>query len=71
MVDPGALQELKDKEPFETFRIHLSDGRWYDVTNPDLFVIQESQLFLAFPRSNRFTIISFQNITSVEAPAAA
>jgi hypothetical protein len=71
MIDPGSLQEMKDLEPFRPFRIHLSDGRSYDVDNPDLFVVMESQLFLAFPRSNRWTFISFQNITSVETPIAA
>ena len=66
MIDPATIQELLDKEPFEPFRIHLSDGRRYDITNPNLVVVMESQLFVAFPNSNRWTFISFRNITSVD-----
>jgi len=65
MIDPTDLVELKDKEPFEPFRINLADGKHYDVTNPDLFVVMETKLFLAFP-GGRWTMISFQNITSVD-----
>jgi len=35
MIDPSTIQESLDKEPFEPFRMHLSDGRRYDITSVD------------------------------------
>ncbi len=71
MIDPGTIQELLDKDPFEPFRIRLSDGLQFDVSNPALAVPMESILFLAMPKRDRFKLLSYQNITSVEAPLTA
>jgi hypothetical protein len=38
MIDPADIQGLLDNEPFEPFRIHMSEGNSYVVTNPDLAV---------------------------------
>ena len=65
MIDPADVQELLDKEPFEPFRIRMTDGNHYDVTNPDLAVAMESNLFLALPKG-RWKLLSYQNMTSIE-----
>ena len=65
MIDPADLQELLDKEPFEAFRIRMSDGNAYDVTNPNLIVPMETKLFLALGQ-DRWKFLSYQNMTSVE-----
>jgi hypothetical protein len=31
MIEPGDIQELLDKEPFQSFRIRMSDGLHYDA----------------------------------------
>ncbi len=66
MIEPGTIQELLDRDPFEPFRIRMSDGNYYDVTNPDLIVTMERELFMAMPRRDRFKLLSYQNITSLE-----
>ncbi len=65
MVDPVDVQELLDKEPFEAFRIRMSDGKFYDVINPDLAVAMESNFFLALPKG-RWKLLSYLNMTSIE-----
>ena len=71
MIDPGTIQELLDKDPFELFRIWISDGQQYVVSSPALAVPMESILFLAMPKRDRFKLLSYQNITSIEAPLTA
>lgn len=71
MVDPGTIQELIEKDPFEPFRIRMNDGQQYDVTNPGLVVAMETILFVAMPKRDRFKLLSYQNITSIEAPLTA
>jgi hypothetical protein len=65
VIDPVDIQELLDKEPFERFRIHMSDGKSYDVVNPDLAVAMESNFFLALPKG-RWKLLSYINMTSIE-----
>lgn len=65
MIDPADLQQLLDKEPFDPFRIRISDGNAYDVTNPELVLPMETKLFLALG-NDRWKFLSYQNMTSVE-----
>jgi hypothetical protein len=65
MIDPADIQELLELEPFQSFRIRMSDGKAYDVTNPDLAVAMDSMLFLALPE-DRWKFLSYVNMTSVE-----
>jgi hypothetical protein len=71
MIDPGTIQELLNKEPFEPFRIRMNDGQHYDVTIPSLVVPMESTLFLAMPKRDRFKLLSYQNMSSIESPLQA
>ena len=61
------LQELLDREPFEPFRIRLSSGDTYEIRNPALTITMRSRLFIAFPGTDRWTLIPFLHITAVEA----
>ena len=65
MIDPADIEELLDAEPFDPFRILMSDGKSYDVRNPGLVVPMETKLFLALTR-DRWKFLSYQNITTVE-----
>lgn len=71
MIAPGTILELLDKEPFEPFRIRMADGHDYEVANPDLAVAMENTLFLAAPNRDRFKLLSYINITSIESPSKA
>lgn len=65
MIDPADFQGLLGKQPFEAFRIRMSDGNAYEVTNPELVVPMETKLFLALG-NDRWKFLSYQNMTSVE-----
>lgn len=65
MIDPADLQELLEREPFQPFRIRMSDGKAYEVVNPGLAVAMDSMLFLALPK-DRWKFLSYVNMTSVE-----
>lgn len=60
------IQELLDHEPFEPFRIRVSSGDAYDVRDPGLVVVMRSRLFLAFPKTDRWTLIPFLLIAAIE-----
>ena len=61
------LRELLEREPFEPFRLRLSSGDAFEVRNPGLAMVMRSRLFLAFPDSDRWTLIPFLHIAAVEA----
>ena len=65
MIDPGDIVELLDKEPFEQFRIHMSDGHAFEITNPDFATAMETGLFIALP-GDGWKIVSYQQMTRVE-----
>ena len=60
------LQELIEQEPFEPFRVRLSSGDAYEIRNPGLAVVMRSRLFIAFPGTDRWTLIPFLHIAAVE-----
>lgn len=65
MIDVRSIQELLEKEPFESFRVRMSDGNFYEVTNPSLVVPMATKLFIALPE-DRWKFLSYANITSIE-----
>jgi hypothetical protein len=71
MIEPGVLEILRQKKPFEPLRIHLADGQVFDVNDPKKFIVMERQLFLALPKDGRWKLIPYQNIASVDTPQAA
>jgi hypothetical protein len=61
-----SIRDLLHGEPFVPFRIILTSGREYDVTNPDLVAVGESQITLYAPKSDRWSILRINQIASVE-----
>jgi len=57
-----ALNELLHHDPFRPFRIVLTSGGGYEVRNPDMVVIQESQLVYFYPKSDRFSLLRLNQI---------
>jgi hypothetical protein len=58
--------EHLNRDPFTPFRLTLSSGQGYDVTNPNLVALGESLLHVMFPRSDRYAILRLNQLTSVE-----
>lgn len=70
MIDRRTLQELIDHEPFEGFRIFMSDGHAYEVVNPALVVPMDSKLFVALP-GDQWKFLSYRQITRIESTGIA
>jgi hypothetical protein len=60
------IREMLHREPFVGFRIVVTGGDRYEIENPDLVALGESQLVYCFPRSDRFAVIRLNQIVSLE-----
>ncbi len=69
MIAPAEVQELLEPTPFESLLIRMTDGQQYEVVNPSLAVAMQTALFLATPARDRFKLLSYHNMTSVESPS--
>jgi hypothetical protein len=71
MITRGIVLDRLEEKPFQPFRIQVADGKSIEILDPQLVVVMESQLFVAFPKSNRFKFVSLQNISSIDGPIQA
>jgi hypothetical protein len=60
------IRDLLHAEPFAPFRIVLTSGKEYDVSNPDLVALGESQITLYAPKSDRWSVLRLNQIASVD-----
>jgi hypothetical protein len=65
------LREMLNREPFLAFRIVLTSGKEYDISNPELVAVGETQITVYAPRSDRFSILRLNQIASIESTQAA
>ncbi len=63
-----SLRELLHKSPFQSFKIVTSSGDKYEVEDPDLVAIGQSQINYFYPRSDRWVFIRLNQITALESP---
>jgi hypothetical protein len=61
------IKELLNAAPFLPFRMRLSNGDAIDVRNPDSVALMKSKVFVADPRSEHWTFISYLHIAAIEA----
>ncbi len=48
-MDANELHEKVRKQPFEPFRIHLSDGKAYDVAHPEQIMVGQRSSYVGIP----------------------
>jgi hypothetical protein len=60
------LVEHLRRDPFVPFRIMLTSGQGYDVTDPQLVALGESLIHVMFPQSDRYAILRLNQIASME-----
>jgi hypothetical protein len=46
------LQELLRQRPFQPFRVHLTDGRVYDIQFPEINLLGQSYINIGIPEPN-------------------
>ena len=45
-MNPHALREHLEAVPFAPFRIHMTDGKHFDITHPDLAMLTRIKLIV-------------------------
>jgi hypothetical protein len=65
MIDPGDIVDLLQRDPFERFRIHMSDGHAVEIMNPELVTPMETALFIALP-GDGWELLSYLQMTRPE-----
>ncbi len=51
-MNPETLREQVRKQPFEPFRLYLSDGAHYDVRHPEMIAITRRDVAIAIGLGN-------------------
>jgi hypothetical protein len=69
MID--TIEEMLSRDPFLPFRIILTSGKEYEVSNPRLVALGKSQITVYAPRSDHFSILRLNQIASIESAQAA
>lgn len=61
-----AIRELKDRAPFEPFRIVMTSGDKYLITRGGNLVEMRTQFFYVNPDTDRFVFMRMAEIAAVE-----
>lgn len=49
---PADLLDYLREQPFQPFRIHLTDGTFYDIRHPELLKVGHSRAEIYFPEND-------------------
>ncbi len=60
------IRERLNREPFEPFVIVSSSGRAYEVRDPRLVVLMKTRVFIAEPRSDKWSEVPYLHVAGVE-----
>ncbi|MFO0838935.1 MAG: hypothetical protein U1D55_10455 [Phycisphaerae bacterium] len=60
------IRELLARDPFHPFRIATSAGESFVVRDPHTVALMKSQVFIAQPKSDRWTFIPLLHVVTVE-----
>jgi hypothetical protein len=60
------IKELLRREPFEPFRILLTSGDAYNITDPNSVALGLRRLFIAFTHADRWAACPYLHVAAVE-----
>ena len=60
------IKELLDRDPFVPFRLIMTSGKAYDVSDPGSAMLLKSEVFVGFPDGERWAHVPFLHIASIE-----
>jgi hypothetical protein len=49
MIRPQEVRELLKRQPFRPFRMHMSNGQFFDVLHPELAMVTRSEIVVSSP----------------------
>jgi hypothetical protein len=65
------IRGLLARDPFTPFRIVLTSGKEYDVSDPSLVALGQSQINLYAPKSDHWSVLRLNQIASIDVPSQA
>lgn len=72
-MTPDEMRHLLRQEPFQPFRVHLKDGRTFNVLYPDINMVTGSTFYIGIPfagapdpRAERLVQVDWRTIDHVE-----
>lgn len=72
MTQQDLVKELR-KQPFEPFRIHLTDGSAFDIGHPEMMLVGRTTAYVFYPPAgmqlpafDRWELVSLSHITRLE-----
>ena len=57
---------MLDRDPFTPFRITLTSGQSFEVVNPHLVALGQTQITVYHSKSDRFAILRLNQVASLE-----
>ena len=66
-----SIRELLDQDPFVPFRIVLTSGKEYQINDPHLVALGETQINVYAPRSDQWSVLRLNQISSIDVGQAA
>lgn len=62
----STVRERLEREPFQPFRVRLSSGDSYVIADPHVVALMKSEIFIAFPNSDRRVSVPWLHVAAVE-----
>ena len=66
-----SIRELLDQDPFVPFRIVLTSGKEYQINDSHLVALGETQINVYAPRSDQWSVLRLNQISSIDVGQAA
>ena len=66
MAIAQTIRELLGRDPFEPFRILTSGGESFTIRDPLTVAMLKSEVFIAEPKSDRWTFLPLLHISGVD-----
>ena len=60
-----SIIEMLNKDPFVPFRIVLTSGEGFEISNPNLVALGKTQLTIYQPRSDRWAMLRLNQVASL------
>lgn len=60
------ILELQRAQPFRPFRLHLADGRSFDVDHPEFLASRGGRTVVVYTSEDKFEIIDLRLVVSLE-----
>jgi hypothetical protein len=59
------LDELLHRQPFQPFRVRLSNGESFTIRHPEFAILLKTQIIIGFPKSDRFITCALLHIAAI------